>query len=316
LAHGERAIHLAESLNQGTLLARLEVWTAMIYIGRGDLDRARALTDHAWQASGADGAGARPPDLHAVLPAHIGRAALYMAEGRFDEAIAVGERGLAMADRSGYVVWILHRLLPVLGESYLRAGALDSAREAGARLRLESERMGHGLGLAWADACDAVVAWHSGRLEEAARLLRGAAEALEAVPMIPEATSLRRQLAGRLADLGDREGALTELRHVHAVFGRLGAEPELLKAREQFRELDARPPSRSQAEGTSELTGREVEVAALVADRLSNKAIAKRLDISPRTVTTHLSNIYRKLDLRSRSELVDRVREGGVPRGG
>jgi DNA-binding CsgD family transcriptional regulator len=208
------------------------------------------------------------------------------------------------------VVWVLHRLLPVVGEAYLRIGDLDGARRAGARLRSEGERIGHRLGLAWAGACDAIVAWHSGRIDESSRLLREAAEALEAIPMIPEATRLRRQLAGRLADLGDREGALAELRRVHEVFGRLGAEPELRKAREQFRELEARPPSRGEAEGTASLTGREAEIATLVAARMSNKAIARELDISPRTVTTHLTNIYRKLEIRTRNDLTDRVREG------
>ncbi len=310
LARGERAIHLAESLNQGTLLARLKVWTAMVYLGRGDYERARQLIDEAWHLSRAEGTEPRTPDLHAVLPAYIGRATLHLAEGRYDDAIAVGERGLALADRSGYVVWVMHRLLPVVGEAYLRVGNLDGARRAGARLRAEGDRIGHRLGLAWAGACDAIVAWHSGQIEEGARLLRQAAEALEAMPMIPEATRIRRQLAGRLADLGDREGALTELRRVHEVFGRLGAEPELRKAREQFRELEARPPSRGGAEDTASLTGREAQIATLVAARMSNKAIARKLDISPRTVTTHLSNIYRKLEIGSRNDLTDRVREG------
>ncbi len=48
-----------------------------------------------------------------------------------------------------------------------------------------------------------------------------------------------------------------------------------------------------------------------MAKRRSNKAIAKELGISPRTVTTHLTNIYGKLDVGSRGELVDLVRERG-----
>lgn len=79
-----------------------------------------------------------------------------------------------------------------------------------------------------------------------------------------------------------------------------------------IRDLGSRPPSRIQAEGTTDLTPREVEVAALVSRRASNKAIARELDIAPRTVTTHLSNIYRKLGIGSRGQLVDLVREGRV----
>ena len=55
--------------------------------------------------------------------------------------------------------------------------------------------------------------------------------------------------------------------------------------------------------GAAGLTGRELEIVRLVADRKSNKSIAKELEISPRTVTTHLSNIFQKLDIGSRSEL-------------
>jgi ATP/maltotriose-dependent transcriptional regulator MalT len=307
LARGEQAIRLADLLKQRTLQTRLQVWTAMVYLGRGDWKRARELVDDAW--AGALGGDGRL-DLHAAVPAHIGRAALHLALGDFAEAIEVGERGLELADRSGYVVWVLHRLLPIVAEAQIRAGNLERARDLGERLRFEGHRIGHRLGLAWAEACDAVLAYHDGEIETGARLLRSAAEGLEAVPMIPEAARLRRQLAGRLADLGDREGALVELRRVHDVFGQLAATPELTKARGQFRELGARPPSRSQAEGTAVLTGRELEVARLVADRLSNKAIARALDVSPRTVTTHLSNIYRKLDISSRGDLADRVREG------
>jgi DNA-binding CsgD family transcriptional regulator len=59
------------------------------------------------------------------------------------------------------------------------------------------------------------------------------------------------------------------------------------------------------------LEGREGEVARLVASRHSNKAIEKELGILPRTVTTHLTSIYGKMDVGSRGELVDLVRERG-----
>lgn len=316
LAIGERAISLATALNQRNLLPRLQVWTALVYLGRGDLDRRRELVEEAWRLAGleegdGDGEGRTSRwDIHVVIPAHIGMAALRIAEGRSEEAVEVGRAGLRIADRAGYVFWVLHHLLPMYGEALLRAGRLDEAVEVGERLRTESAALNHSLGLAWADACDAIVAWHSGETERGAKLLRAAAEDLEEIPILPEATRIRRQLAGRLADLGKRDAALAELRRVHEIFGRLGAQPELEKTRIQFRELDARPPSRSQAEGTAELTGRESEIARLVADRMSNKAIAKELDISPRTVTTHLTNIYRKTDIGSRAELGDMVREG------
>jgi DNA-binding CsgD family transcriptional regulator len=193
----------------------------------------------------------------------------------------------------------------VLAETHIRKRELDTARRLGERLRREAEAIGHVLGVAWADSVDAVLAWLEGNPARGALLLRGAAEALERIPFIPDAARIRRQLAGRLADVGDRDGALKELRHVHDVFLRLGAQDELRRARVQFHELEARPPSRPSGPGADGLTGREVDIIRLVATHRSNKAIAQALGISPRTVTTHLSNIYHKLAISSRAELAD-----------
>lgn len=314
LAMGETNISLARSLGQTTLLPRLLVSTALVYVGRGENERAREYVDEAWELSGAGGEEDRAANIHAVVPAHTGRAAYLRSIGEYREAIRVGEAGLAIAEKVGYLVWGIHRLLPVIAEAYLELRDLEGARKTGDRLRRYSERMGHKLGLAWADACDALVAWLDGEPERAIGLIRTAAEELEAIPFVHDAARVRRQLAGRLADAGRRDEAISELRRVHDIFDRLGAKPELAKTRDQFRELDARPPVRIEGGGAGALTGRELEVARLVAERKSNKAIGKELEISPRTVSTHLSNIYRKLDVSSRGELTDRVREGVWPR--
>jgi DNA-binding NarL/FixJ family response regulator len=52
----------------------------------------------------------------------------------------------------------------------------------------------------------------------------------------------------------------------------------------------------------SDLTGREMEVLQLVAQGLSNHQIARRLGLSVRTVEAHLTHVYVKLDVRSRTE--------------
>jgi DNA-binding CsgD family transcriptional regulator len=57
------------------------------------------------------------------------------------------------------------------------------------------------------------------------------------------------------------------------------------------------------------LTRREQEVLVLAAGGASAKEIAERLVIGERTVETHLANIYRKLGVRSRVELVAYLRD-------
>ena len=74
--------------------------------------------------------------------------------------------------------------------------------------------------------------------------------------------------------------------------------------------MRSRPRTVSAAEV---LTPSEMQVAVVVAEGLTNAEVATRLFVTPKTVEYHLSNIYRKLGLRSRAELVNRV-VSGIPR--
>ena len=105
---------------------------------------------------------------------------------------------------------------------------------------------------------------------------------------------------------------MRELRRAHEVLAHIGAQRELDATREQLRELGARPPVRSTTTGVGGLTGRELEIVRLVAARRSNKEIGQALGISARTASTHLSNIFAKLNVASRGELADLAREGGL----
>ncbi len=67
--------------------------------------------------------------------------------------------------------------------------------------------------------------------------------------------------------------------------------------------------------GMPRLTLREQEVVSLVAEGLSNKAIAVRLGVSTRTVEGHVNHVFTKLDLESRTELVRYVLTNGLPAG-
>jgi DNA-binding NarL/FixJ family response regulator len=68
--------------------------------------------------------------------------------------------------------------------------------------------------------------------------------------------------------------------------------------------------------GFTALTSRELEVVRLVAQGLSNKAIAATLSISPRTVEGHLNHIFEKVGARSRAALVRYAMDHGLAVGG
>jgi DNA-binding CsgD family transcriptional regulator len=311
LTLGEAGIAIARELELGSILIRLLVWTSAIHLGQGRTDRAKEYLTEAKSLVETRAAMGRD-DVHSSVAVMTGQAGIALEEGRLEEAVALGTRGLELAGEVGYVAWGIQRLLPIVTEAQLRLGDLEQAAAHGKAIRETAGRMGHRLGLAWADASDAIGAWLGGDPAGALDGLRSAAEALEAIPMIPDALRLRRQLAGRMAETGDREGALDELKRVHDALVGLGAEPELERTRGMFRELEARPPAASRAEGAGGLTGRELEVAVLAGDGKSNKAIGKALGISPRTASTHLSRVFAKLEIGSRSELHRALQERGL----
>jgi DNA-binding NarL/FixJ family response regulator len=93
-------------------------------------------------------------------------------------------------------------------------------------------------------------------------------------------------------ELGDSDGARMELDAARQTFQRLGATPDLAR-------LDALTGTAAKSEGG--LTGREMEVLGLLATGKTNREIADALVISEKTVARHVSNIFVKLGVSSRS---------------
>jgi len=314
VALAERTMATARALNQKTLLPRVLVWATYFYTARGEYERAKQYLDEAWELGVARGARGRPIEVHSQVPVYAGLANYYLAVGDFARAVDIGEQGLAIADRSGYVAWAIHRLIPVTAEAAFWKRDVAKAEALRARMKDECERMGHRLGLVWVAAGDGIIARLQENYSTAATLLRNAIEGLENIPWVYDAARLRRWLADVMIRLGDQEGGIRELRKSHEVCAALGARIEMERAREMMKQLGLRLPSR---EGTgsrraAKLTDRETDIARLVAARKSNKEIAVALGISARTVTTHVANIFSKLGVSSRGELADRVREGVV----
>lgn len=67
--------------------------------------------------------------------------------------------------------------------------------------------------------------------------------------------------------------------------------------------------SQNSTKGLSELSERELDVLHLLAEGLSNQEIADRLFVSLNTTKTHLSNIYSKLNVKSRTQAIRRAKE-------
>jgi DNA-binding CsgD family transcriptional regulator/tetratricopeptide (TPR) repeat protein len=301
------------------LLPRLYVWSGLIYLWRGAEEKAKEYFDEAWKLAGAEkagsleGAGERALDVPSIVPAHLGMASYYLAKGHPAKAVGIGEAGLAIADRTGYLVWALQWLLPTIGDAALTGRDFDTAAMHLARMRRDAGRLNHRLGLAYADACEGLLArFRDQDPKRAIELMQSAVDQLEALQFLPQAARIRRRLAGAFVEVGDRDEGMRHLRKAHDVFARVGATVELEGTREEMRELGLRPPPKSVTTGAAGLTGREVEIARMVASRKSNKEIGGALQISARTVSTHLSNIFLKLSVGSRGELADFVRQNGL----
>jgi DNA-binding CsgD family transcriptional regulator len=108
-----------------------------------------------------------------------------------------------------------------------------------------------------------------------------------------EAARTRVLIARACRKLGDDEAADLELAAARDVFQRLGAVTDLAG-------IDAALQKKSPG-GSGPLTAREVEVIRLLAAGLTNRDIADKLGLSEKTVARHISNIFTKLDLPSRT---------------
>ncbi|GAA5124642.1 hypothetical protein GCM10023339_46460 [Alloalcanivorax gelatiniphagus] len=121
-----------------------------------------------------------------------------------------------------------------------------------------------------------------------------------------------RTLAGRaLAEMGDKERAVELLTEAAEVLDTCGSPRFRDEAERELGRLGRRPHRRtspgSGVDGLASLTAREREIADLVVERLTNPEIAQRIFLSTKTVESHLRNIFRKLDVSSRTELARKV---------
>jgi DNA-binding CsgD family transcriptional regulator len=105
-----------------------------------------------------------------------------------------------------------------------------------------------------------------------------------------------------------RRDARTHLRTAHELFSDFGMEAFAERARVELEATGEHARKRT-ADTRGDLTPQETEIARLVAGGRTNKEIASQLFISSSTVEYHLRKIFRKLGVKSRTQLAARVRD-------
>lgn len=116
---------------------------------------------------------------------------------------------------------------------------------------------------------------------------------------------MRLELARGLLELGTalgRKDGREQLREARALAAECGAPAVVALAEERLSEGGGRLP-RLQVSGVQSLTAQERRIAELAAHELTNRQIAQELYLTEKTVETHLSNAYRKLDIKGRRHL-------------
>lgn len=180
-----------------------------------------------------------------------------------------------------------------LVEAYVRARRRREADEALARFAESATRSGRASALAAHARC-------SGLTASTAGFDLWFEHALELHEQLPTPFERARTLlcyGERLRRARRPREARARLEEAIAIFDRLGAAPWGERAR---RELE----SRRRKAGSSELlTPHEQQVVALVGRGATNREAADRLFVSEKTIEYHLASIYRKLGVRSRSQL-------------
>ncbi len=250
----------------------------------------------------------------------VARAA--MLAGRPERALAV----LAPADGKDVLLAIpgTWRTLgyDVLADAYLALDRGDAARVTAQTALQHAAALDLPTATLWAERAAARVALHAGDAAGAAQRAQRSREAAEAAGAIVEGALTRMLEATAHERAGDVEAAAAALEAAAATFGECGADPHRLAAEQQLRRLGRAVHRKTRrgapdAAGLAALTGRELEIAMLVADRHTNQEIAGTLFLSVKTVESHLRNIFRKAGVASRVELaraVERDRPSEVRR--
>ncbi|WP_370332623.1 LuxR C-terminal-related transcriptional regulator [Mycolicibacterium hippocampi] len=308
----------------------------LVELWLGNIDAAQAVAADAMERAEQLGGALAPGiahTMHAALAAYAGNEEA--ARGFAEEAIATSRRSGAMTllvwpiSILGFLEVSLHNheaaiatlepaldVLDTMPESTeiitapFVADAAEALVEAGRWERAESlierlERNGARLGRTWLLAvsarCRGMLHAANGDLAAATRSTEEALKAHEQLPM-PFERARSELLLGKLQRRRrHREAATDSLRRSLKVFDEYGAPLWAERARAELARTDVT------SGGPAVLTASEQRVAELAAAGRTNRDIAAALFISPKTVEANLGRAYRKLGIRSRSQLARHV---------
>ena len=266
---------------------------AWIAAHRGQLALARELSERAL-ALAEEHFALHPPQHMGVL----GLAALW--SGDTDTAAV----WLGKADRQAATLgWGEPTMRPWSAdyvEALLELGRIDEAVQVLDVWEADAARLGREWVLAQVTRCRGLVAAAQGAVDDAAALLQQAVEQHEAVgdPFGRARALLALGIVRRRAR--QKRAARDAIRAALSGFEQLGAATWVEKARDELGSIGGR----TREEG---LTAAEQRVAALVAEGRTNREVAAALFLGERTVASHLTHIYAKLGVRSRTELARKV---------
>jgi DNA-binding CsgD family transcriptional regulator len=264
-----------------------------------------AATGHVEEAS-SDGLAAltlceRNGERRHELSARAALGFLALTQGDPAAAHAVLAPAAAMCEEMGLREPGMVPFVPDAVEALVALGDVDEAERLTNRLEEQGRALDRALALATAARCRGLIAAAHGSLDLAAGQLERALAEHSRVehPFELARTAL---VAGEVQRRMKQKRAARELlERARTAFDVLGATQWAAKAHAELARVGGRAPT---ADG---LTPTEAEVARLVAQGLTNREVARSLFMSPHTVDANLRRVYRKLQVRSRTELARKL---------
>jgi DNA-binding CsgD family transcriptional regulator len=227
------------------------------------------------------------------------KAILFNGLGRYDEALVAAEHASDDTPELFISSWALAELIEAASRSVEprhAAGALERLTEATAVAGTD-----WGLGIAARSRALLVDG------DAAESLYREAIERLGRTRLRPELARAHLLYGEWLRRQHRRLDARNELRIAHDMFIDFGMEAFSERARVELEATGEHARKRTM-QTRDQLTPQEAQIGRLVADGRTNREVAAQLYISPSTVEYHLRKAFRKLDVKSRTQLAKRLR--------